>query len=89
MSDDVVRHIDSRLAGEWVLFAQTVGIRQFHGAGDIRPQSMSIMNGGGDDRPGAALGGPPAIAGSFGGCGHKEVSVSGAVRLRFVLMRAA
>src|SRR5437870_444765 len=70
MGDNVRRHVNYSLAGEWIFLAQSVCFGQLHGACNIRTQPVPVVDGSGDDRPRPALDGPPAIAVRIGDCSH-------------------
>jgi len=61
VGDDMRRDIDDRMAGEWVLLAQPVSVRQGNAFGDFGAQCVPVVNCHRGDRTVAPLQRPPNV----------------------------
>lgn len=78
MDDNVIGHVDDRLAGERILLAQAISIGQFHRRSNFGAKRVAVVDRGRNDRPRPLLHGPPFLATQ----GHGPISASRADRLR-------
>jgi hypothetical protein len=78
MDDDMARHVQDRLPRERIFLAQPLGIAKAHRRHDFRPKLVPVVDCRRNNRPAAALHGPPPAKVAL--FGHGRLSVSDAVR---------